>query len=259
RAGGARAPAPRLAGRGHRIPATAARGPRVGPGGGRAAPGRGRSRLRPRARRAARAHLRLPSAGPRCALRRGGGRLDRDRAARRARRESRALPRRGPVAPAFAAGRQAPPRSSGRWSRLSPPASARTPPPAERAKAQAEQLLSRHGILTRAAVLAEGVPGGFASLYPVLRALEESGRVRRGYFVSGLGGSQFAHPGALERLRALRDSALGPEEEPPGAVLAATDPANPYGATLPWPKVEGGRLQRSAGVHVVLVDGSLLA
>ena len=159
----------------------------------------------------------------------------------------------------FRSRRHAPPSSSGRWSLLSPPASARTPTPTERAKAQAEQLLSRHGILTRAAVLAEGVPGGFASLYPVLRALEESGRVRRGYFVSGLGGSQFAHPGALERLRALRESALGVEEEPPAAVLAATDPANPYGATLPWPKADGGRLQRSAGVHVVLVEGSLAA
>ena len=160
---------------------------------------------------------------------------------------------------AFRSRRHAPPSSSGRWSLLVPPATSRAPTPTERAKAQAEQLLSRHGVLTRSAVLAEGVPGGFASLYPVLRALEESGRVRRGYFVSGLGGSQFAHPGALERLRALRDGALGTEEEPPAAVLAATDPANPYGATLPWPKADGGRLQRSAGVHVVLVDGSLAA
>jgi ATP-dependent Lhr-like helicase len=141
-----------------------------------------------------------------------------------------------------------------------PPAAARAPTPTERAKAQAEQLLSRHGILTRSAVLAEGVPGGFAALYPVLRALEESGRVRRGYFVSGLGGSQFAHPGALERLRALRESALGTEEEePPAVVLAAPDPANPYGATLPWPRADAGRLQRSAGAHVVLVDGVLAA
>jgi ATP-dependent Lhr-like helicase len=83
--------------------------------------------------------------------------------------------------------------------------------------------------------------------------------VRRGYFVSGLGGSQFAHPGALERLRARRESALGTEEEPQAAVLAAPDPANPYGATLPWPKADAGRLQRSAGAHVVLVDGVLVA
>jgi ATP-dependent helicase Lhr and Lhr-like helicase len=93
----------------------------------------------------------------------------------------------------------------------------------------------------------------------VLRALEETGRVRRGYFVAGLGGSQFAHPGALERLRALREGALGGDEEPPAAVLAATDPANPYGAALPWPKAAAGRLQRGAGAHVVLVDGALAA
>jgi ATP-dependent Lhr-like helicase len=159
----------------------------------------------------------------------------------------------------FRSRRHAPPSASGRWSLLTPPPSSREPTVTERAKAQAEQMLSRHGILTRAAVLAEGVPGGFAALYPVLRALEEAGRVRRGYFVSGLGGSQFVHPGALERLRALRESALGGEEEPAAAVLAATDPASPYGAALPWPKGEGGRLQRGAGVHVVLVDGSLVA
>jgi ATP-dependent Lhr-like helicase len=161
--------------------------------------------------------------------------------------------------PAFRSRRHAAPSASGRWSLLVPPATARAPTPTERAKAQAEQLLSRHGILTRAAVLAEGVPGGFAALYPVLRALEETGRVRRGYFVAGLGGSQFAHPGALERLRALREGALGGDDEPRAAVLAATDPANPYGATLPWPKAAAGRLQRSAGVHVVLVDGALAA
>jgi ATP-dependent Lhr-like helicase len=161
--------------------------------------------------------------------------------------------------PAFRSRRHAAPSASGRWSLLVPPPTARAPTPTERAKAQADQLLSRHGILTRAAVLAEGVAGGFAALYPVLRALEETGRVRRGYFVAGLGGSQFAHPGALERLRALREGALGGDEDPPAAVLAATDPANPYGATLPWPKAAAGRLQRSAGVHVVLVDGALAA
>jgi ATP-dependent Lhr-like helicase len=161
--------------------------------------------------------------------------------------------------PAFRSRRHAAPSASGRWSLLVPPATIRAPTPTERTKAQAEQLLSRHGILTRAAVLAEGVPGGFAALYPVLRALEETGRVRRGYFVAGLGGSQFAHPGALERLRALREGALGGDDEPPAVVLAATDPANPYGATLPWPKAAAGRLQRSAGVHVVIVDGALAA
>jgi ATP-dependent Lhr-like helicase len=159
----------------------------------------------------------------------------------------------------FRSRRHAPPSASGRWSLLVPPPASGAPTPTERAKAQSEQLLSRHGILTRTAVLAEGVPGGFAALYPVLRALEESGHVRRGYFVAGLGGSQFAHPGALERLRALREGALGGDEEPQAAVLAATDPANPYGATLPWPKAGAGRLQRGAGGHVVLVDGALAA
>ena len=159
----------------------------------------------------------------------------------------------------FRSRRHAPPSAAGRWSLLAPPPAGRGPTPTERAKAQAEQLLSRHGVLTRAGVLAEGVLGGFAALYPVLRALEEAGRVRRGYFVAGLGGSQFAHPGALERLRALREGVLGGGEEPPAAVLAATDPANPYGATLPWPKADAGRLQRTTGVHVVLVDGALVA
>ena len=165
-----------------------------------------------------------------------------------------------PSAP-FRSRRHAPPSAGGRWSLLLPPPASRTPTPTERAKAQAEQLLSRHGVLTRAAVIAEGVPGGFAALYPVLRALEESGRVRRGYFVSGLGGSQFAHPGALERLRARREpsSALADAPRLSVAVLAATDPASPYGASLPWPKAGAGRLQRAAGSHVVLVDGALVA
>jgi ATP-dependent Lhr-like helicase len=111
--------------------------------------------------------------------------------------------------------------------------------------------------LTRDAILAEEVPGGVATLYPVLRALEEAGRIRRGYFVAGRGGSQFAHPEALELLRARRDA--GDEGAPPAAVLAATDPANPYGVALPWPRVDGARLARAAGVHVALVDGLLLA
>jgi ATP-dependent Lhr-like helicase len=160
---------------------------------------------------------------------------------------------------AFRSRRHAAPSAGGRWSLLVPPPAARAPTPTERGKAQSEQLLARHGVVTRAAVLAEGVPGGFAALYPVLRALEETGRVRRGYFVAGLGGSQFAHPGALERLRALREGGRGGDEEPQEVVVAATDPANPYGATLPWPKAAGGRLQRSAGGHVVLVEGALAA
>src|SRR5207247_6702159 len=106
---------------------------------------------------------------------------------------------------AFRSRRLAPPRAVGRWSRVMPSSGAKAPTPTERLKAAAEQLLARHGVVTRQAVLAEGVSGGFAAVYPVLRALEEAGRVRRGYFVAGLGGSQFALPGALERLRALKE------------------------------------------------------
>jgi ATP-dependent Lhr-like helicase len=105
-------------------------------------------------------------------------------------------------------------------------------------------------VVTRAAILSEGYPGGFAALYPVFSHLEETGRVRRGYFVEGLGGSQFALPGAVDRLRS----------EPPRelTVLAATDPANPYGATLAWPEVEDGRLARDAGAYVLLWEGELV-
>jgi ATP-dependent Lhr-like helicase len=108
-------------------------------------------------------------------------------------------------------------------------------------------LLERHGVLTREAVRGEGAAGGFAGVYPVLRAMEEAGRIRRGYFVAGLGGAQFALPGAVDRLRSFR--------EPSGQslVLAATDPANAYGVSLPWP-VKG--VARAAGAYVVLLDGS---
>jgi ATP-dependent Lhr-like helicase len=122
-------------------------------------------------------------------------------------------------------------------------------------KALAEQLLARHGVLTRDAVVHEEVSGGFSAIYPVLRALEEAGRIRRGYFVAGRGGLQFALPGALDRLRTR--SADGGDA--PAVVLPAADPANPYGAALPWPRVKmsGTRLQRAAGSHVVLVEGRL--
>jgi ATP-dependent Lhr-like helicase len=157
----------------------------------------------------------------------------------------------------FRSRRPIPPSAVGRWTRLPRPGPKATA--TLRAKALAEQLLSRHGVLTRAAVVAEAVPGGFSALYPVLKALEESGRVRRGYFVAGLGGSQFAHPGAVDRLRFLRETAAGGEDDLPSAVLAATDPASPYGAALAWPADVSARLQRAAGAHVVLVDGSLAA
>jgi ATP-dependent Lhr-like helicase len=144
--------------------------------------------------------------------------------------------------------RLTPPRAQGRWSLV---ADLRQPaPPTERLHALCGSLLGRYGVLTREAVLAEGTPGGFAAVYPVLRAMEEAGRVRRGYFVDGMGASQFALPGAVDRLRAVRD-------EPPGAILlAATDPANPYGASLPWPAL-AGRAARTAGAYVVLDGGRL--
>jgi ATP-dependent helicase Lhr and Lhr-like helicase len=121
--------------------------------------------------------------------------------------------------------------------------------PGQRRRALAELLLERYGIVTREQVLAEGVPGGFATLYDSLSALETLGVCRRGYFVEGLGGAQFALPGAVERLRAQRE---GASEAP--VVLAAVDPAQPYGAALPWPKREGEsrRPQRVAGAYVVL-------
>ena len=164
----------------------------------------------------------------------------------------------------FRSRRQVPPAAVGRWSLLAPPREG--PTATEKLKAQCEQLLKRHGALTRDAVAFEGVPGGFAAVYPVLRALDEAGRIRRGYFVAGLGGLQFADAGALERLRKTRD----PEPALPQAVvLAAADPANPYGAALPWPKAaevqesdgapRTARLARAAGTHVVLVDGALVA
>ncbi|MCG6926522.1 MAG: DEAD/DEAH box helicase [Acidobacteria bacterium] len=154
----------------------------------------------------------------------------------------------------FRSRRQVPPSAVGRWSLTPVPAAA--PSPTEMMKAQAEQLLARHGVLTRDAVAGEDLPGGFSAVYPVLRALEEAGRVRRGYFVAGRGGLQFAQAGALER---LRQRATVIDEEPQAVVLAATDPANPYGVALPWPRGGATRLQRAAGAHVVLVDGALAA
>ncbi|MGH2996748.1 MAG: Lhr family helicase, partial [Gaiellaceae bacterium] len=132
------------------------------------------------------------------------------------------------------------------------------PAATERAHALARQLIDRHGVVTREAVLAEGVVGGFVGIYPVFRAMEEAGHVRRGYFVAGLGGAQFAHPGAVERLRAFRE-AQDEDEDGDGSngqhVLAAADPAQPYGAALPWPASEG-RPARQAGAYVVLADGA---
>jgi ATP-dependent helicase Lhr and Lhr-like helicase len=119
-------------------------------------------------------------------------------------------------------------------------------------RALSELLLERHGIVTRDSVRAEGIAGGYGGVYGELRALETLGSCRRGYFVEGLGGAQFALGGAVERLRELRPRE-GDEREP--LVLAAADPAQPYGAVLPWPKRAGARAARVAGAHVVLLGG----
>ena len=121
--------------------------------------------------------------------------------------------------------------------------------PAGRRRALGELLLERYGILTREQVLAEGVAGGFSAIYSELTQLETLGIARRGYFVEGLGGAQFALPGAVERLRAQ------PERDERPIVLSAVDPAQPYGAVLPWPEVAGRRLARAAGAYVVLSGG----
>ncbi len=139
-----------------------------------------------------------------------------------------------------------PPKAQGRWALVEAELPLGDVTPTERSYALSAALLDRHGVLTREAVRGEGHGGGFAAVYPVLRTMEESGRARRGYFVAGLGGAQFALPGAVDRLRARRE-ATGDV-----LVLAATDPANAYGVSLPWP-VPGPR--RVAGAYVVLVDG----
>jgi ATP-dependent Lhr-like helicase len=135
----------------------------------------------------------------------------------------------------------------GRWS-LTAPLLPGDVDPSSRRRAIAELLLERYGVLTREQVLAEGVPGGFSALYPELSQLETLGVARRGYFVEGLGGAQFALPGAVERLRSQSTG------EPAPVVLSAVDPAQPYGAALAWPERER-RPQRVAGAYVVLIDG----
>lgn len=142
----------------------------------------------------------------------------------------------------------------GRWSLVADLVGANAPSATERAHALAVTLLERHGIVTREAATLEDLPGGFSAVYPVLRAMEESGKVRRGYFVEGLGGAQFASPGAVDRVRAARAA----EDDRAVVVLSAVDPANPYGWLLPWPTREdapGGGPRRVAGASVVLVGG----
>jgi ATP-dependent Lhr-like helicase len=191
----------------------------------------------------------------------------------RARQTRPAHSRRGrPVMPS----RTGPPSVGGRWSLLPEPADDQT----RRSHALAEVLLDRYGVLTRGAVQAEGVPGGFAAVYRVLTAFEDAGRCRRGYFVEGLGAAQFALPGAVDRLR-IKTGTDSEVEVPRAIVLAATDPANPYGAALSWPARpsrptpqtdptgvvgsergpgdrQGHRPGRKAGALVVLVDGELV-
>ena len=125
---------------------------------------------------------------------------------------------------------------------------------ADRRRALAELLLERYGIVTREHVLAEGIKGGFALLYETFSNLETLGVCRRGYFIEGMGGAQFALPGAVERLRALRTDRRGAPGER-ALVIAAADPAQPYGAALPWPRrdAQERRPARVAGAYVVLV------
>ncbi|MGH3447277.1 MAG: DNA glycosylase AlkZ-like family protein, partial [Nocardioidaceae bacterium] len=178
------------------------------------------------------------------------------RAAPRGRLASRARTGR-PAMPS----RTGPPTMAGRWSRTPE----RVTDPTRRAHAAADQLLQRHGVVTRGAVAAERVPGGFGGVYKVLAAFEDTGKCRRGYFVAGLGAAQFGTSGAVDRLRSYAvdpaESARAPSQP---LVLAATDPANPFGAALPWPDratettSAGHRPGRKAGSVVVLVGGSLV-
>jgi ATP-dependent Lhr-like helicase len=163
------------------------------------------------------------------------------------RRKARLL-RRADVS-SFRSRRLAPPSAEGRWTLVGRADVSRRRQPSERspkgvalgdstkwAAAMTQQLLARHGVLTRESLNVEALPGGFGLLYPVLKGLEENGRIRRGYFVAGLGATQFALPGALDLLRSLREK----PDDPEIAVLAATDPANPYGAALKWPAFAPG-------------------
>ena len=148
-------------------------------------------------------------------------------------------------------GRTVLPGAGGRWS-LTEELVDRDVTATQRAHARAVTLLERHGVVTRECTGLEDLPGGFSAVYPVLRAMEEAGKIRRGYFVASLGGAQFASPGAVDRLRA------GREPDGPGevVVLSAIDPANPYGWLLPWPTREGeASPRRVAGASVVLVGG----
>lgn len=185
----------------------------------------------------------------------GAGARKRSAPAHRAHRP----PRLSRYSVAHAQHRPTDPTVAGRWSALPAP----EPDSTVRAHYQAELLLNRHGVLTRGAVAAEDVPGGFATLYKVLSTFEEAGRCQRGYFVESLGGAQFAVASTVDRLRSYLDGIDPERPEYRAVVLAAADPANPYGAALPWPAPSedgpgpGARPGRKAGALVVLVDGEL--
>ncbi|HET8797955.1 MAG TPA: DEAD/DEAH box helicase, partial [Thermoanaerobaculia bacterium] len=155
-------------------------------------------------------------------------------------------PQRG--GPRFRSRRVAPPSTQGRWSLVPPSAGSET----QRANALAQQLLSRYGIVTREVPSIENLAGGFSAVYPLLKAMEDAGRIRRGYFVAGLGAAQFGSAGAIDLLRSFKDE----PEKSQGVLLAATDPANPYGAIVPWPESRW-TLSRSAGASVILVSGAM--
>jgi ATP-dependent Lhr-like helicase len=183
-------------------------------------------------------------------------------------------PKRDEMRAPFRSRRGAPPSAAGRWTLVgaddAPGRDRRADNRATTAwlAASAQQMLTRYGVVTREALAVESIPGGFSAVYPVLKAMDDSGRVRRGYFVAGLGATQFALPGALDLLRSLRVPPSNDSGEPQVAVLAASDPANPYGAALPWParanasgdaEAAGRGATRTVGATVILVDGRLAA
>jgi len=188
-----------------------------------------------------------------------------------ARPESARTPRRYQTGAVFRSRRTTPPTAQGRWALLSLRQTEQSTEGArrattERSHALALQLLNRYGVLLREQVAAENVPGGFSAVYDVLKALEESGRIRRGYFVGGLGATQFALPAAVDLLRQLRTEP--PAEKPEFVQLAATDPANPYGSVLRWPDLpvmdedseSAPRIvTRAVYAEVILRNGELVA
>jgi len=192
-----------------------------------------------------------------------------------ARPESSRKPQRQHVQGNFRSRRTTPATAQGRWSLVDSRNLSQmlvAPSATEASHALALQLLNRYGVLLREYVAAENIPGGFSVVYPVLKALEDSGRIRRGYFVAGLGATQFALPAAVDLLRSLRNAPEGGLENGPGkaefVLLAATDPANPYGSTLKWPEMPAEaedtetaprQLTRAAYAQVVLCAGRLVA